>query len=243
VLKQGEAAPDFKAPDISEHLEKVRATEKRASENEGIREERVRRVVMEDLEQYFGEDPRIQDIKDLIAGYSPNGQLVMSSFLIYGQEDGVLDQAWASLQEADRNHFSYEHPDIRGDLDFKASSRGVYINMLQDTGITWPRPPSKDLEILLPDEKKAQLTAKLAEYRGRLNQDPEMRLDAMHKIYVLERLLADGRINPSDLSTQMAKNFGSEFDPELFDTAYGVIKDYCKTGGVNLSGGTGFPQV
>lgn len=243
MLQQGETAPDFQAPDISEHLKKVKAAEKRASENERVREERVRRVVMEDLEQYFGKDSRIQDIKDLIAGYSPNGQLVMLSFLIYGQEDGVFDQAWASLQEADRKHFGFEHPDIRGDLDFKASSRGVYINMLKDAGITWPRPASKDLVITLPEEKRSRLTAKLAEYKERLTQDQEMRLNAMHKIYVLERLLSDGSIKPADLSAKIAKDLGSDFDPDLFDTAYRVIKDYCETGGANLSGGTGLPKV
>ena len=247
ALEQGETTPDFKTPDISEHLEKVRAAEKRASENERVREERVRRVVMEDLEQYFGEDPRIQDIKDLIAGYSPNGQLVMSSFLIYGQEDGVLDQAWASLQEADRNHFSYEHPDIRGDLDFKASSRGVYINMLKDTGITWPRPEpeSKDLAIVLPDERKAQLTVKLEEYRERLDSDrePIYRMDSIHKIYVLERLLADGNVSPSELEQHVVVDLGQDFDRESFERALWVMKEYCKDGGKNLPGGTGLPQV
>ena len=243
ALEQGETTPDFKTPDISEHLEKVRAAEKRASENERVREERVRRVVMEDLEQYFGEDPRIQDIKDLIAGYSPNGQLVMSSFLIYGQEDGVLERAIDAWLRAHAKHFQFEHPDMRGDLDLKASSRHVYEQMLQEAGIEWPRPAPKDLVITLPEERRAQLTAKLAEYERRLRREPEYRLNSLHKSYVLKRLLEDGKVSPSELAKQIAKDLGSEFDADSYYTAWHVMKDYCETGGANLSGGTGLPKV
>lgn len=242
-LDQGQAPADFKAPDVTAYLEKVRETERKAMKDRETSGDMARRVVMEDLETHFGDLSEAQAIKDLISGYSPNGQLVMSSFLIYGQEDGVLERAWEVLQAAHKKHFEHEHPEIRGDLDFKSSSVSIYDQMLIDVGIKWPRPTPKDLVIILPDERKAQLAAKLAEYQGRLESMPDYRLDTMHKVYVLQRLLEDGRIQPADLEAQIAEDLGPDFSRELFETAWLVMKGYCQDEGRNISGGTGLPKI
>lgn len=105
--------------------------------------------------------------------------------------------------------------------------------------------------LTLFEERKGQLEAKLSEYRGRLDErptmHPELQLirhsDAMYKITVLERLLKDGRISTWELSREMAKKLGSEFDARLFNRACAVISDYNQTGGANLSSGTGLPPA
>ncbi len=234
MLEVGDPAVDFKAPDISDHLGKVEKAQKRRREDEAVREDMVRRVVMEDVEQYFGELPCAQAIKDLISGYSPNGQLVMSSFLIYGEEDGVFDKAWEVLQKADSKHFSYEHPAIRGDLDIKASSRRVYEQMVEEAGIQWPRPGEKITEIVVPEDsdRTARLTRKAGEYKQRGKDS-----DSLHKLSVLEEVLATGTVSVEELRGRLKEK--SWFNEDDFDRAVKVISDYCKTGGENLGGGTG----
>lgn len=139
-IEIGTSPSDFQAPDISDHLKKIEKTRQRKREDKEKVAEEVNEVVMNDLEEHFGDHPAYQQIRKLITGYSPNGKLVMSSFLIYAKEDGVLDKAWEVLQRADERHFSFEHPSIRGDSDIKASSRTVFEEMLRDAGIQWPRP-------------------------------------------------------------------------------------------------------
>ncbi|MEK7503001.1 MAG: hypothetical protein AAB556_00990 [Patescibacteria group bacterium] len=98
--------------------------------------------------------------------------------------------------------------------------------------------------VLPKDEtRKQQLRKKLAEYRGRIDPShaPETQMSAICKTTVLERLLRDGQVKTYDLSLEMAEMYGSGFDVNKFNNACGVIDDYCKTGGQNVSGGTGLP--
>ena len=101
--------------------------------------------------------------------------------------------------------------------------------------------------ISLPDDKarQKQLQRKLKEYQERMQpyRAPELQMENICKIAVLERLLRDGQVNTWDFSLELAKEHGSEFNPYDFSLACAVIDDYCKTGGANLSGGTGLPSV
>lgn len=97
--------------------------------------------------------------------------------------------------------------------------------------------------IVLPKDetRKQQLRDKIMEYAGRMHpyRAPELQMDTICKIAVLERLLNDSRVNTWELSHEMANTYGSGFDANAFNRACGVIEDYCKTGGENLHGGTG----
>lgn len=97
--------------------------------------------------------------------------------------------------------------------------------------------------IVLPadETRKQRLRDKLTEYKGRRHpyRHPELQMDTVCKITVLERLLRDGQVNTWDLSREMVKTYGSGLDINAFNNACGVIKDYCETGGQNLRGGTG----
>jgi len=95
--------------------------------------------------------------------------------------------------------------------------------------------------IVLNEARRLQLAKKLEEYRGRLNslRAPEVQMDTICKITVLERLLRDGLVNTWELSREMATNYGLGFDAHYFTNACGVIEDYCKTGGTTISDGTG----
>ena len=98
---------------------------------------------------------------------------------------------------------------------------------------------------LPPDDKEriAQLRHKLDEYKGRLAanpfQAPELQMDTICKIAIVEQLLEKGEVNSWELSREMFKIYGSGFSGDWFNNAWGVITDYCQTGGTHVSGGTG----
>lgn len=146
AIETGEPPVDYHAPDISNHLQKVENVREQQMSDKKRRIKEVDRVVMADMEEYFSKHPSYQEMRNLIAGYSADGKLVMSSYLIYALEDGVVDRAWEVLKKADYDHFSYEHPAMRGNLDIKASSRVMFTNMIKDAGIKWPRPQSTPKE-------------------------------------------------------------------------------------------------
>lgn len=231
------AQNNYQAPNyLSLHLEKMEETKQRQMQDEGKRIAELERTVMADLEKWFGDYPAYQEIRELISGYSPNGKLMMSSFLIYGKEDGVLDRAWETLKLAHHDHFEYEHPMVRDDLDLKASSRMRYERMIREAGIKWPRP------IRLPEneERVAQLTRKANEYKERLKEldhSERTKLHAQHSLAILEEVLS---LKFADINTLREKLRNEVwFDEGLFERAVELIRDYCATGGKNVSGGTG----
>jgi len=100
--------------------------------------------------------------------------------------------------------------------------------------------------VLLEDEtRRKQLEDKLAEYRQRaMHKDvvflaPEQKQGILCKIEVLAELLRKGKVQTREFGRQLAKKYGSGFDFRACNTAFGVIDDYCKTGGANVVGGTG----
>lgn len=97
--------------------------------------------------------------------------------------------------------------------------------------------------IVLPEDeaRREQLRQKLEEYRTRIepHKAPEMQMDTICKIAVLERLLRDSQVNTWDLSREMVEIYGPGLDAHTFNVACGVVADYIKTGGANLHGGTG----
>jgi len=106
--------------------------------------------------------------------------------------------------------------------------------------------PKKSPVIKLPRGLKggvvvAMLGSKLAEYRLRYDpgHHPGMQMGTVCKIAVLERLLEKKKVKTWDLSLELAEKYGSHFDEDDFNNACAVIKDYCKTGGKNVHGGTG----
>jgi hypothetical protein len=107
-------------------------------------------------------------------------------------------------------------------------------------------------------ELRAKLERKLEEYRQRyaekvaeLGEDtgfraPEIRCchlgQAPYRVFILERLLRDGRIETWSLSREIAevlKKDKNEFDSEYFDKSCAVIKAYAENGGAGLVEGTG----
>lgn len=101
--------------------------------------------------------------------------------------------------------------------------------------------------LVLPEDKVRveQLRKKLEEYKQRADpyRAPELQMGTVCKIAVLERLLQDTTVDTWQLSLEMEETYGSGFDPWKFGTACGVIADYCNTGGQDVIGGTGLPDV
>lgn len=103
-------------------------------------------------------------------------------------------------------------------------------------------PTESPVLVLTKDKKRLQqLNGKLAEYRGRRDPQypPEMQMDTICKIAVLERLLRDSRVNTWEFSRELASTYGTSFDVEAFNNACAVVEDYCQTGGQIARGGTG----
>ncbi len=105
--------------------------------------------------------------------------------------------------------------------------------------------PKESPVLVLPTNKRRgqQLQRKLKEYEGRLDgRRPELQMSTICKVRVLKLLLQDGKVSTWDLSLQLETEYGNAYFPgalRAFDAACGVIEDYCKTGGKNVSRGTG----
>lgn len=240
------AEPNFKAPDLKEYFRKIELIQ---SEKEKSSQD-INKGVEKFIEKYFKENPRYGDIKKLLADFCPEGKIVMASFLKYAQEDGVFDKAWSVLEKYNEEHWQYDHPDIRGNLDLKESNRIVYEKMLKETEIKWPRQDKKNdtseevdtSHILLPENEELQLKLqrKLEEYKARL-QEPDVserkKIDSQNKIAVLKEVLNFKDVKTSELEKKLKKEVW--FDQERFETAVFVIADYIQTGGKNVIGGTG----
>lgn len=110
-------------------------------------------------------------------------------------------------------------------------------------------------KIVLPEDELGRRTLKdkLEEYRGRLEeigkQNPCMHPELIRKISVksgglgyridiLESLFKDGELDAYQFSLELNKRDGF-FDAENYNIAAAIIDDYCKTGGKNVTGGTG----
>lgn len=109
---------------------------------------------------------------------------------------------------------------------------------------------SKPTDIKLPDDLREGFELKVTEYRSRLKMltrcSPETaRLsdrddglymprnrDQMHSLYkmeIMKRLLRDGVLNYDELQEEVRRlNTISDFNPEIFRSAYKVVMDYSK---------------
>lgn len=98
------------------------------------------------------------------------------------------------------------------------------------------------MKIVLPiDESRLQqLRDKCAEYRARVDPsvEPKDQMSALCKRTVLLNLLLKGEVETDEIRERMRKVHGDTFDAKAFANACGVIDDYCRTGGVNVRGGT-----
>jgi len=97
--------------------------------------------------------------------------------------------------------------------------------------------------ITLPaDEHRVkQLKAKLVQYNGRNRYAaPEVDRDTFYKRYILNLLVNNGQIFWAEVSREVEVACGW-FSPGHFYEAWGIISDYCLTGGANVVNG-GLPN-
>jgi len=104
--------------------------------------------------------------------------------------------------------------------------------------------------INLPQNKniKNALERKLSEYKGRLSKfeevpltenSDEVQTDSVYKIAIIEELFKEGKVDYAEMQNCLKEKYG--FLTYRYNEAFCVIDDYCKTGGQNTFGGTGFP--
>ncbi len=99
-------------------------------------------------------------------------------------------------------------------------------------------------KIVLNRDRKEQLTQKLEEYQQRdPYKAPETKMDTVCKTEVLNALLEDGEVDTENLREELRQKYRSGFHEPAFDNAIFVINNYNENGGVDVSGGSGLPQV
>ena len=130
----------FNPPDLSDYFTKVEESRKSHQMEEEQRAREVTQTVTANLEELLRNDPQIEEIKRLVLGCSTDGKLYMVSYLSFAYEDGVMNKALKALKGAFKEHFDSVHPQARGDLRLKASSRIIFDGMIKEAGIEWPRP-------------------------------------------------------------------------------------------------------
>ena len=92
--------------------------------------------------------------------------------------------------------------------------------------------------------KVARLRMKLNEYKARFepfgDSEFQIDIDTFFKIMILENLLQDEKIKALVVFKKITLQLRN-FDERVFWNAWGVISDYCLTGGKNAQGGNGLP--
>ena len=120
--------------------------------------------------------------------------------------------------------------------------------------------PKQLTNIILPDDEALieLLTQKMQDYLSRFDENesipndrfkaPEQKTaakkiiaDAKYKIAIIKELLAKKKVTFKKLVSQFQEQDKEFVASELYN-AFGVIDDYCKTGGKNVSGGTGLKK-
>ena len=86
--------------------------------------------------------------------------------------------------------------------------------------------PANILEI---GNARSFLEGKLAEYESRRNgkfNGVEVQLDSICKGAIIQRLLKDGNVDADVLKSDMMAAYGENFNEDIFQNAWGVIKKY-----------------
>jgi hypothetical protein len=55
--------------------------------------ERLSKQVPDFIEEKFNGHPKLQEVKEIVSRFSPNGQIAIASYLGYSLEDNVFDKA------------------------------------------------------------------------------------------------------------------------------------------------------
>lgn len=210
--------------------------------------EQLSKQVLDSVEEKFNGHPKLEQVKEIISRFSPRGGIVIASYLLYSLEDNVFDEAWEILHRAWEEHYSSQHPGVRGDPDLIDSNKLKLLNMSREAGIRWPRleegdPSTEEVKVITlgKDPKlRGKLERKLAEYNTRLeSSNPEHVKDAHLKIIVLSLVLEKGSVSVEEIKESVSKEFDS-VDNERFDDAVWIINEYCTKGGRGrVKGGTG----
>lgn len=107
----------------------------------------------------------------------------------------------------------------------------------------------KPLKITLPENSqvKTMLQKKLSEYEQRVTRlkkkihigDPELSYISIpgFKALITRRLYQRGEVETQELAREIVEEYG-RLNEDEFNTAAGVINDYCKTGGKKVKKST-----
>lgn len=239
--------PEWQSPDLTEHFRKMEEVKAKQQREREEAMQNSNRSVDAFLEEKFKNHPQYAQIQERVNQFSPNGRIVIASYLGYALEDGVFDKAWQILEKAWDDQYYFQHPQVRGDIDILGQNREQLMEIIREAGIKWPRPGQEtpkfeDMEaITLGDdaELRGKLERKLAEYieRFKWTNSDHVR-NARHKAMVLQTVLKRSAVTVTELKNLLSKE--SWFDQDDFETAVWVINEYCSTGGRGrVSGGTG----
>ena len=241
------------SPDLSEHFKKIEETKGRQDRNRQEATKNTENSIDQFINEKFKSHPKVGEIQKMLSEFSPNGKVAIASFLGYALEDGVFEKAWQILDKANYDHFTYQPPMVRGDMDILGQNRVKIMEMIREAGITWPRldkEPEVDLDGPMPGEigviilgqdpiLREKLVRKVAEYKSRFNwPNPDNVISARHKALVLQTVLERSTVTLGELRSILSKE--NWFNEDAFETAVWIINEYVSTSGKGrVVGGTG----
>lgn len=114
-------------------------------------------------------------------------------------------------------------------------------------------PTQEESVVILPEHLRQRLERKAIEYDDRLYgvesptryESPEQILSRpgyaaeFYKLTIAKRLLEHGRVDLVELADELSRKFGCN-NPNAYNQAAAVLKDYMQNEGTNVRGGTGF---
>jgi len=101
--------------------------------------------------------------------------------------------------------------------------------------------PPAPITFLLPISERDKLIEKFREKLGDLDEcHPEKDLLSFYLSLIITELLTNGLIDITVFAHNFQHYRGHTFSPEYFETAYRIVYDWCKTGGL-YAAEIGFP--
>lgn len=106
---------------------------------------------------------------------------------------------------------------------------------------------SEQITLSLDVKRQKQLTEKLKEYWSRLSSFPYEHIDKkkrlIYKIDILGSLIASGNVEYDKARMRLLMTYGESFNEGIYKEVFSIIQDYSDSGGQNVQGGTGLPEV
>lgn len=105
---------------------------------EGERAQEQTTSIREFLEDYFPEGDIRTRAKEMVDRFSFPGKIVIITLLSYAYEEEKFEGAMELLEKFYKEHWQYQHPAVRGDIEFLPTNNAYLVRAYQELGIKMP---------------------------------------------------------------------------------------------------------